>query len=46
MILRKLLMITCGMLFRAHKRNTRIIDMLGSGRVKVNGLGYDLWKLW
>ena len=29
-----------------HLRNTRSIALLGSGRVRVNGLGGALWQFW
>ena len=38
-ILRRVLMTLCEMLFRDHFRNTSIIAMLGSGRGRVGGLG-------
>ena len=42
MILRKVLVITCEMFLGDHLRNTRIIDLLGSGRGIFGGLGDEL----
>ena len=38
-IFRGVLMIPCEMLFRIHLSNTSSIDLLGSGRGRVSGLG-------
>ena len=42
MILRRVLMIPCEILLMYHLSNTRSIDLLGSGRGKVGGLGGSL----
>ena len=42
MILRRVLMIPCGVLLRSHLRNKRRIYVLGSGRGRVDGLGKAL----
>ena len=38
-ILRRVLMVPCEMLLGDHLSNTRSIALLGSGRVRVGGLG-------
>ena len=38
-ILRRVLMMLCAVFFRAHLRSARSIDLLGSGRGAVDGLG-------
>ena len=35
-------MIPCEMLLRAHLKNIWIISLIGSGMVRVGGLGYKL----
>ena len=41
MIIRRFLMIPCEAFLRAHLSNNRSIDMLGSGRGRVGGIGYS-----
>ena len=39
--LRRVIMIPCGILLRSHFRSTKSIDILGSGRGRADGCGYD-----
>ena len=44
-ILRRVLMMPCEVLLRAHLGSSRSIDLLDSGRGRVGGVGDELWKL-
>ena len=41
-ILGRVLIIPCAVFLRDHLRRARSIDMIGSVRVRVDGLGYEL----
>ena len=41
-ILSRVLMMPCAVFLRAHLRSTRSIDLLGSGRGRVDVLGYAI----
>ena len=43
-ILRRVLVISCEVLLRAHLRSANIIALIGSGRVRVDGLGDEIWQ--